>query len=199
MKNRFGPWIVLILSMIGGSPLLADDDTRVIAKLSHYGAGNPLRMASYYLTFHGDMTDELPGLPSGNEKRFYAKIWDGLFLQVTTETGEDGTIGYMFSFSKDEEDQNALTPEEPANLPTLREVTASDFRTDDNFGPRPLQSGPGKTGDRGALRAFSYPGFKGEIRVLEFSIGNAQLGKKPYFKTLSCLVTFQETKLRAKP
>lgn len=198
MKKRFRPWFVLF-ALICGTPLLAEDDARVIAELAHNGPSSSLRAASFYLTFHGKKTDELPGLPSGDETRFYAKVWDGLYLQVTTETGEDGTTGYMFTFSKDEADHYTLTPEEPSNLPTLREVTAADFRTDDNFGPRPLQPGPGKNGDRGALRPFSYAGFKGDIRVLEFTIGNAQLGKKPYFKALSCLVTFQETNSKNKP
>lgn len=194
MKRISLPWIVLLVWTVGVTAVFADDDSRAIGKLSHNGPGSALRTVSIYLDLNGDKADGLPGLPAGNEKRFYEKVWDGLFLQVTTETGENGVRGYMFTFSKDQEDQNTLTPSEPMDKPTLREVAAADFRTDDNFAVRPLRSGPGKPEDRGALRTFSYPGFEGEIRVLQFNIGDAQLGKKPQFKELSCLVTLHETR-----
>ena len=194
MKRISFSWIVLLFWTLGGCTVFADDDSRAIGKLSHGGPGNTLRTVSIYLNFDGDKALGLPGLPSGNEKRFYEKVWDGLFLQVTTETGENGVRGYMFTFSKDQEDQNTLTPSEPMDKPTLREVTAPDFRTDQNFPVRPLQPRPGKPGDRGALRPFTYQGFEGEIRVLDLNIGDAQLGKKPYFKGFSCLITLRETK-----
>ncbi|HVZ80268.1 MAG TPA: hypothetical protein VHE12_05615 [bacterium] len=196
MKERFWVWLILLIWVISTGSIRANDDSRAIGKLSHGVPGSAKRSVSIYLTFNGDKADGLPGLISGNERRFYDKVWDGLYLQVTTETGESGIRGYMFTFSKDEADQNTLTPSEPMDVPTLREVAAVDFRTDDNFAPRPLQPGPGKPKDRGALRIFSYPGFEGEIRVLDFDIGDAQLGKKPYFKSLSCLVTLHETGAR---
>lgn len=170
----------------------ADDDNRMIGKFDHNGPHDALSTASVYLVLKDGKAEGLPGLASGDETRFYAKVWDGLYLQVTTETGENGTEGYMFSFSKDEDGQNLLQPKESADDPTLRELAASDFRTDDNFAPRPLKPGPGTPGDRGVLRIIHYPGFDAEVRVLEFNIGDAELKKQPYFKSVSCLVTVRE-------
>ncbi|HEY5037438.1 MAG TPA: hypothetical protein VIJ93_00030, partial [bacterium] len=101
--------------------------------------------------------------------------------------------GYMFSFSKDEAGQNPMDTKESRDVPTLRELSAGDFRTDDNFAVRPLKAGSGTPEDRGALRVIHYDGFDVEIRVLEFNIGDAILKKKPYFKSVSCLVTVTET------
>jgi hypothetical protein len=98
----------------------------------------------------------------------------------------------MFTFSKDEGNQDTLMAKESKDVPTLREVSAADFRSDDNFSVRPLKPGPGTPEDRGALRVIHYDGFDVEIRVLEFNIGDAVMKKKPYFKSLSCLVTVTE-------
>jgi hypothetical protein len=194
MKRNFLPWTVLGMILCLGFPrlVLADDDNRVIEKFDHNGPHDALSVASVYLTFKDGKAEGLPGLPSGDETRFYTKVWDGLYLQVTTETGENGTEGYMFSFSTDEDGQNLLKPQEDADKPTLRELAASDFRTDDNFSPRPLVPGPGTPDNRGVLRIIHYPGFNAEIRVLEFGIGDAQLKKTPYFKYVSCLVTVSQ-------
>ena len=100
--------------------------------------------------------------------------------------------GYMLSFSKDEADQHLLKPLESSGVPTLRELAASDFRTDDNFSPRPLSPGPGTPQDRGVFRILHYSDFDAEVRILEFSIADAKLGQKPYFNSLSCLVTVRE-------
>ncbi len=177
---------------------LADDDNRVIAKFDQNRPQDSLSAASVYLTLKGDQAEGLPALPSGDETRFYIKVWDGLYLQITTETGDNGTQGYMFAFSSDEEGQDLLQAKENADVPTLRELAAGDFRTDDNFEPRPLRPGPGTPEDRGPYRIIHYPGFDAELRVLEFSIGDAQLGKKPYFKSVSCLVTVHEVKNKAR-
>jgi|SRR5581483_8401309 len=194
MKRTVLCLVSFLLLLSCGKALRAEDDARVIDRLSHTGPADLFRTASLYLTFDGNKADGLPAVPSGDETRFYIKVWDDLYLQVTTETGENGTTGYMFAFSRDETDQKALDALENKDVPTLREIAAPDFRTDDNFAPRPLQVGPGKLKDRGALRIVPYPGFTMEVRVLEFKIGDAKLGKKPYFKSLSCLVTVKETK-----
>ncbi len=197
MKTKALIWIAISVLLAGLADFArADDDNRVIGKFDHTGPHDHLRVVSIYLVFKGDKADGLPALPSGDETRFYSKVWDDLYLQVTTETGENGTAGYMFAFSKDEEDQNLLESLEAEDVPTLRELSAMDFRTDDNFGPRPLKAGPGIPKDRSALRIIHYPGFDVEIRVLEFSIGDAKLGKKPFLKSVSCLVTIREKDLK---
>jgi hypothetical protein len=194
MRLKLLDWAFVLVLFTGFAGVArADDDNRMFGKFDHTGPKDHLQTASVYLTFKGDKADGLPSLPSGEETRLYSKIWDDLFLQITTETGENGVLGYMFTFSTDEEDQKSLTPDEPKSTPTLRELAAADFRTKDNFGPLPLKPGPGTPKDRSALRVIHYDGFDVEIRVLEFSIGDAQLGKKPYFKSLSCLVTVRET------
>jgi len=183
--------LVLVWAFCGRA--LAEDDNRMIGKFDHNGPHDALSTASVYLVLKDGKAEGLPGLASGDETRFYAKVWDGLYLQVTTETGDNGVEGYMLSFSKDEDGQSPLQPKENADEPTLRELAAGDFRTDDNFSPRPLKPGPGTPEDRGVLRIIHYPGFDAEVRVLEFNIGDAELKKKPYFKSISCLVTIRET------
>ncbi len=196
MKARIRPWMAVVFILALGIPLrvLADDDNRVIAKFDQNRPQDALSAASVYLTLKGDQAEGLPALASGDETRFYIKVWDGLYLQITTETGDNGTRGYMFAFSSDEAGQDLLPPKENADDPALRELAASDFRTDDNFEPRPLVPGPGTPDNRGPYRIIHYPGFDVDMRVLEFSIGDAQLGKKPFFKSVSCLVTVQEVK-----
>jgi hypothetical protein len=76
--------------------------------------------------------------------------------------------------------------------PSLLEVAATDFRSDDNFSNRPLKPGPGTPDDRGALRVVHYKNFNAIIRVLEFNIGDVNLDKKPYFKTVSVIVRARE-------
>lgn len=184
--------VAWILSLGFAGFVRADDDNELITRIGQNSAQAVLREASIYLSLKDNQAEGLPALASGDETRFYIKVWDGLYLQVTTETGENGVQGYMFSISSDEGGQDLLKPEENADEPTLREVAAGDFRTDDNFSPRPLRPGPGTPDNRGPYRIIHYPGFDVEIRVLEYKIGDAELKKKPYFKNVSCLVTVKE-------
>jgi len=170
----------------------ADDDRRAISKLGQNSPKDHLRTASFYLVFDGEKSDSLPALQSGDSTRFYSKVWDGLFLQVNTEMADQGVTGYMFSFSTDEAGLSPVPTNELRDVPSLRELAAMDFRTDDNFSPRVLKPGPGTPTDRGAFRAVRYDGFDVEIRVLEFNIGNTGLKKKPEFNKVSVLVTIRE-------
>jgi hypothetical protein len=200
MKNALALVIVPVWLAASAGLALAEDDARVIGSLAHNRPTDHSRTSSVYVSLSGDKAGGLPAVPSGDETRFYLKVWDDLYLQVTTETGESGTAGYMVSFSKDMEDQNALDPVgESKDAPTLREISAADFRTDDNFDSRPLRAGPGTSKDRGPLRVVAYPGFDAEIRVLEFNIGDAKLGKKPFFKNLSFLVMVKEKETKKEP
>ena len=183
---------ILVTGMAGFS--WAEEDVRIIGKLGHNGSKDHLRVASIYLVFKGEKVNDLPALPVGENTRFYSKVWDGLYLQVVSEKRERGTAGYMFAFSKDEDNKNPVATNESRDVPSLRELSAGDFRTEDNFAVRPLKPGPGNPEDRGALRVIHYDGFDVEIRTLEFNIGDAMLKNKPYFKTVSCLVTVKETK-----
>jgi hypothetical protein len=186
---------VLAAALFAGSVGLAradDDDNRVISRLGMNSPKDHLRIASFYMPFDGSKSEGYPAVPAGDATRFYSKVWDGLYLQVTTEKGEDGVAGYMVSFSKDEAQQDVIKTDESRDVPSLREVSAADFRTDDNFGVRALKPGPGTPSDRGALRVIHYDDFDVEIRVLEFNIGDTGLKHKPYFKNLSCLVTVME-------
>lgn len=196
MKAKSLRWMLVGLVLSLGLPAwaLADDDNRVIGKFDQTGSHDALSTASVYLTFKDDKAEGLPGLASGDETRFYDKVWDGLYIQVTTETGDNGVEGYTFAFSSDEDGKDLIKPKENPDDPPLEELDASDFRTDDNFAPRPLRPGPGTPDNRGAFRIIHYPGFDAEMRVLEFSIGDAELKKKPYFKSVSCLVTVKEVK-----
>ena len=196
MKTRILSWgtvLILLAALTGLSR--ADDDARIIGKLGHNWPKDHSRTASFYLVFKGEKVNDLPALPSGENTRFYSKVWDGLYLQVITEKGEKGTPGYMFGFSKDEDDKDPVVTNESRDVPSLRELSAGDFRTEDNFAVRPLKPGPGTSDDRGALRVIHYDGFDVEIRTLEFNIGDAMLKSKPYFKTISCLVTVREKTL----
>lgn len=200
MEAKILGWMMVLALSVGSAGLVrADDDNRVVGKFDQTGPHDRFSTVSVYLTFKDDKAEGLPSLPSGDESRFYSKVWDNLYLQITTETGEDGMAGYMFSFSKDETGGDLLKPKEDSEGPTLREISAADFRTDDNFDVRPLKGGPGTPKDRSAFRVLHYPGFDAEIRVLEFSIGDAKLGKKPYFKSLSCLVTVRQTQKGSTP
>ncbi len=194
MKNKMlsGLMVSILFAGIAGLSL-AEDDNRIIGKLGQNSPKDHLRTASLYLVFKGNKDNSLPALPSGDKTRFYSKVWDGLYLQVITEPGEKGNEGYMFSFSGDEGNLNAVDTNESRDVPSLREVSAADFRSDDNFSIRPLKPGPGTPEDRGAQRLIHYDGFDVEIRVLEFNIGDAGLKEKPYFKSISCLVTVKET------
>lgn len=196
MKTKCLPLmgIGLILALGVSRPALAEDDNRMIGKFDQTGPHDTLSTASVYLSFKEDKAEGLPGLASGDETRFYEKVWSGLYLQITTESGENGTEGYMFGFSSDEDGKELIKSKEDPDDPTLQELAAGDFRTDDNFSARPLKGGPGTPEDRGAYRLIHYPGFDAEIRVLEFNIGDAELKKKPYFKSVSCLVTVREVK-----
>lgn len=194
MKKGILNWVmvsILLAGTVGFSR--AEEDARIIGKLGHNGPKDHLRVASIYLVFKGEKVNDLPALPMGENTRFYSKVWDGLYLQVISEKGERGTTGYMFAFSKDEDNKIPVATNESRDVPSLRELSAGDFRTEDNFAARPLKPGPGNPEDRGALRVIQYDGFDLEIRVLEFNIGDAMLKRKPYFKTLSCLVTVRET------
>lgn len=193
MKTRILSWLIvpaLIMGIAGVSR--ADDDNRTFAKLGQNTVMDHLRTVSFYLVFRGNKSDSLAAIPSGDNARFYSKVWDGLYLQVNTESGERGVTGYMFSFSKDEEGKSPIETNESRDVPSLREVSVSDFRSDDNFSTRPLKPGPGTPDDRSAFRVIHCDGFDVDIRVLEFNIGDASLKTKPYFKTVSCLVTVKE-------
>jgi hypothetical protein len=186
-------WVLVSTLLLGMAGLAwADDDARIISRLGMNSPKDHLRNASIYLVFNGNKVEDLPAVPAADETRFYSKVWDGLYLQVTTEAGADGVAGYMFSFSQDEANQTVLNTDELRDVPSLREVAAADFRSDDNFSIRPLKPGPGVPTDRGALRVMHYNGFDVEIRVLEFKIGDISIKKKPYFEKMSCLVTIWE-------
>ena len=194
MKTRILGWTMASIMMMGAASLCrAEDDARIIGKIGENSPKSQLRAASLYLVFKGDRDNSLPALPMGDKTRFYSKVWDGLYLQVTTEPGEDGIAGYMFSFSTDEAGLNPFDTNELRDIPSLRDLSASDFRSEDNFSIRPLKPGPGTPEDRGAFRTVHYGDFDVAIRVLEFNIGDAILKKKPYFKSVSCLVTVRET------
>ncbi len=194
MKMKDLGWALAAALFVGsvGLAWADEDDARVISRLGMNSPKDHMRIASFYMPFNGSKSDGLPGVPAGDDTRFYSKVWDGLYLQVTTEKGEDGVAGYMISFSKDEANQDVIKTDESRDVPSLREITAADFRTDDNFGVRALKPGPGTPSDRGALRVVRYDGFDVEIRVLEFNIGDTGLKHKPYFKNLSCVVTVLE-------
>lgn len=193
MKKRILGWAVVSILAAGITGLSgANDDARVFGKLGRNSPKDHSRTASFYIVFQGEKANSLPAVSSEGNTRFYSKVWDGLYLQVLSEKGERGTAGYMFGFSKDEADLDPVGTKESRDVPTLREVSAADFRSDDNFSIRPLKPGPGTPEDRGALRVIHYDGFDVEIRALEFNIGDAGLKSKPRFKTLSCLVTVTE-------
>jgi len=193
MKMKRLSWVMVLTMLLGiAGSAWAEDDARIISRLGMNSPKEHLRNASFYLVFNDTKVEDLPAVASGDETRFYSKVWDGLYLQVTTEAGADGVAGYMFSFSQDEANQTVIVTAESRDVPSLREVAAADFRSDDNFSIRALKPGPGTPTDRGALRVIHYDGFDVEIRVLEFRIGDISLKKKPYFKNLSCLVTVCE-------
>jgi hypothetical protein len=193
MKNRLLSCLMVSLMFVAFTGVSrADNDARIIGKIGENSPTDSLRKASLYLVFNGEKSEGLPAVPSGDETRFYSKVWDGLYLQVTTEEGDHGVAGYKFYFSKDEAGEDALDTTESKDGPSLREVTATDFRSDDNFTIRPLKPGPGVPNDRGAFRVIHYDGFDATIRLLEFTIGGVDLKQKPYFKSVSCLVTVSE-------
>jgi hypothetical protein len=193
MKIKTSCWGLVGVLLLGmASYCWADDDARIITRLGENSAKDHLRVASIYLSCKDKKIEGLPGVPTGNTTRFYSKIWDGLYLQVTTEPGEDGPDGYLFSFSTDEAGVDVVKINESRDAPSMLEMTAADFRSDDNFTARPLQPGPGTPLDRSAWRVIHYDGFDVDIRVLEFNIDNIQLKQKPYFKSVSCLVTVKE-------
>lgn len=193
MKIRILGLAMLLILLAGMTGIgRAENDARVIGKIGHNWPKDHLRTASFYLDFKGNKVENMPALPSGEETRIYSKVWDDLYLQASTETNDRDTTGYVFSFTKDELDKDPAGLAESKDVPSLREVTAADFRSDDNFSTRPLKPGPGTPEDRGAFRVIHYNDFDVEIRVLEFVIGGAGLKKKPYFKSLSCLVTVIE-------
>ncbi len=193
MKKRILSWLMLSLMFTAVTGFShADTDARIIGKIGENSPTDNLRKASLYIVFNGTKAEGLPAVSSGDETRFYSKVWDGLYLQVTSESGDHGIAGYKFYFSKDEAGQDTVDTVEAKDGPSLREITASDFRSDDNFTIRPLKPGPGTPNDRGAFRVIKYDGFDVNLRVLEFNIGDINLQKKAYFKTLSCLVTVCE-------
>ncbi len=192
MKQRILSWVMVSVLFMGIAGVVrADDDARIMGKLG-LNLPDHMRQVSIFAAFRGDKDNSLPAVAAGNETRFYSKVWDGLYLQVISESGENGAAGYLFSFSKDESNLIPVTTNESRDVPTLRELSAMDFRSDDNFSARPLKPGLGTPDDRGALRLIHYADFDVEIRVLEFRIADAVLKKKPYFKSVSCLVTVTE-------
>jgi hypothetical protein len=194
MKRKQLRWVLAATILMGITGLCrADDDARIITRLGENSAKDHLRTASFYLSFKDDKVEGLPAVLTGNVTRFYSKVWDGLYLQINTEPGQDGTLGYMFGFAQDEANQTVIATNESRDVPTLLELSAADFRSDDNFSARPLKPGPGTPLDRSAWRVIRYNGFDVEIRILEFKIADTELKQKPYFKTVSCLVTVTET------
>ncbi len=181
---------ILLGGMLGLSS--QGEDARIIVKLGHNPPGEELRTASLYLVFKGDKSDSLTGVETEDESRFYAEVWDDLYLQVTPDPGEEGTEGYIFAFTKDKAGKDPVALKESKDALFMKGIAAMDFRTADNSSARPLKPGPGTLEDRGALRLIHYDGFDAEIRVLEFNIGGATVKKKPFFKSLSCLVTITE-------
>src|SRR5579859_4061229 len=124
MKTSILSWAMVSILLMGIAGVSrAEDDARIMGKLG-YNTKDHLRTVSLYLVFKGTKSDSLPALPSGDATRFYSKVWDGLYLQATTESGENGTAGYLFSFSKDEEGKYPMVTNESRDVPTLREVTA---------------------------------------------------------------------------
>jgi hypothetical protein len=193
MKPKTLSWVLATVLLAGSAGWCrADDDNRVISKLGQNSPMDHLRTASFYLVFNGDKSESLPALQSGDNARFYSKVWDGLYLQVNTEVGDQGVTGYMFSFSSDEAGLSPLATNELRDVPTMREVAAMDFRSDDNFSVRVLKPGPGTPDNRGAFRMIHYSGMDMEIRVLGFGIGNTGLKRKPDFNNLSVMVTVRE-------
>ncbi len=191
--KKIAGFMVLVLLMGAVGLAWADDDNRIISRLGENSAKDHLRVASIYLSCKGKKIEGLPAVPADNTIRFYSKVWDDLYLQVTTEPGENGPVGYVFSFSTDEAGVNVVKLDESRDSPSMLELTAADFRSDDNFTARPLQPGPGTPLDRSAWRVIHYNGFDVDIRVLEFDISNVYLKQKPYFKSVSSLVTVRET------
>jgi hypothetical protein len=195
MRTKFLNWTMASILFVGMAGLCrADDDNRAISRLGQNSPQDHLRIASFYLVFNGDKSESMPALQSGDNTRFYSKVWDSLYLQVNTERGDQGTSGYMFSFSTDEAGLSPVATNELRDVPSLRELSAMDFRTDDNFSARTLKPGPGTPQDRGAFRLIHYDGFDVEIRVLQINIGNTGLKKKPDFNNVSVLVTVREKK-----
>lgn len=194
MKMKQFSWVMVSILFLGITGLCrADDDYRIITRLGENSPKDHLRTASFFLPLKNDKVEGLPAVETGNSSRFYSKVWDGLYLQVTTEPGQDGIAGYLFGFSQDEANQTVIATNESRDVPTLLELAAADFRSDDNFSARVLKPGPGTPLDRGAWRVIHYNGFDVDIRVLEFKIGDTELKQKPYFKSVSCLVTVTET------
>jgi hypothetical protein len=195
MKLKPLSWVLAATLLMGitGLGRAADDDARIITRLGENSPKDHLRTASFYLSFKNDKVEGLPAVLTGNITRFYSKVWDNLYLQINTEPGEDGMAGYLFGFSTDEANQTVIPTNESRDVPTLLELTAADFRSDDNFSARVLRPGPGTPLDRGAWRVVHYNGYDVEIRVLEFKIADTDLKQKPYFKSVSCLVTVTET------
>ncbi len=81
---------VMVLILFAGITGLcwAEDDARIIGKLGQNSPKGHLRSASLYVVFKGNKDNSLPALPSGDKTRFYSKVWDGTYLQITTEPGE---------------------------------------------------------------------------------------------------------------
>ncbi len=161
MKKRILSWLALSLMFAAVTGFSrADTDSRVFGKIGENSSADSSRKVSLYIVFNGAKAEGLPAVPSGNETRFYAKVWDGLYLQATSESGDHGISGYKFYFSKDEAGQDTVDTVAAEDGPTLREIAASDFRSDDNFSTRPLKAGPGTPNDRGAFRVIHYVGIQ---------------------------------------
>jgi hypothetical protein len=193
MKKRLFSFMMVSLLFASAAGLCrADNDARIIGRIGENWPTDSLRKASLYMVFNGNKAEELPAVPAGNETRIYSKVWDNLYVQVNTVSGDNGVASYKFSFSTDEAGEDTLASTDTQDGPSLLEVAATDFRSDDNFSNRPLKPGPGTPSDRGALRVIHYKNFTAIIRVLEFNIGDVNLSKKPYFKTVSVIVRAKE-------
>jgi len=193
MKKRLFSFMMVSLLFASAAGLCrADNDARIIGRIGENWPTDSLRKASLYMVFNGNKAEELPAVTEGDETRIYSKVWDNLYVQVATESINNGVAGYKFSFSTDEAGEDTLASTDSQVGPSLLEISATDFRSDDNFSNRSLNPGPGTPSDRGALRVVHFKNFTAIIRVLEFNIGDVNLDKKPYFKSLSLLVRTKE-------
>lgn len=170
----------------------AETDSRTFTRVSHTWSGP--KVISLFLKVDGSGATNVSAVSHGIKSRSYVNVWDNLYLQVCSQGHakvKDGEWGYYFSFSKDESGKETLLPtDQPGHGITANGVSAFHFRNSDNSGPNEV--GPRNVNAPGALRKITYEGFLAEIRILEFKILNARVGKIPSFASLSCLVTVKE-------
>lgn len=169
------------------SDVYAETDSRILTRVPEIY--EQPKTVSIFLKFNGPGATNISNAPHGIKTRSYIKIWDELYLQIYSQGHakvKEGIWGYFFSFSNDETGKDKLLPiDQPSHGMRADGIAASHFRNEDNSGPyKDLENaGPNK---------LEYRNFLVKIRVLEFEILNAEVGKVPSFKSLSCLVTIME-------